>query len=118
MCRKEGRRLRESEWAAPVVGRLVIRNTRGEDTNFKRNIRRAELLAPAGAYSTVQVDAVKPIFDPELLPAPPGKLLIRGIELASGKGEAEMRVMYEWVQLWLCTPLDGSFAKAVRAAVT
>ena len=86
---------------------MVIRNTRGEDTNFKRNIRRAELLAPAGAYATVSVDAVKPIFDPELLPAPPGKLLLRGIELGTVKGDTDIRVIYEWVQLWLCTPVPG-----------
>jgi hypothetical protein len=46
---------------------------------------------------------VPPLFDPQILPAPPGKLLIRGIELAVVKQE-----IYEHEQLWLCTPVSAT----------
>jgi hypothetical protein len=91
----------------PVIGCLVIRNTAGDDTNFKRNIRRAELLQSRDAYNKVVIDVVPPIFDPELLPAPTGKLLLRGIELGPRTYTDKPADIYEFVQLWLCTPLAG-----------
>ncbi|MCA9182985.1 MAG: hypothetical protein KDA51_16095 [Planctomycetales bacterium] len=42
-----------------------------------------------------------PLFDPQMLPAPRGKLLIRGIELAVLKEET-----YEDERLWLRTPVS------------
>ena len=99
LCRKDGRRLRESEWAQPVRGRLEVINMPAEKNSFKRNVRAAQLMGPSGAFHNSETNVVPPLFDPQILPAPRGKLLIRGIELAVVEKE-----IYEHEQLWLCTP--------------
>lgn len=70
-----------------------------EKNSFKRHVRAAQLMVPSGAFHNSETNAVPPLFDPQILPAPPGKLLIRGIELAVFKED-----IYEHEQLWLCTP--------------
>src|SRR5512133_1138106 len=87
LCRKDGRRLRRSEWPAPVLGTLVIRESAADKNNFKRHVRVAQLKVARHAFSTSSVDAVAPLFDPQFLPAPDGKLLIRGIELCASSAE-------------------------------
>jgi hypothetical protein len=58
-------------------------------------------VVPSGAFHNSKTNAVPPLFDPQMLPAPRGKLLIRGIELAVLKEET-----YEDERLWLRTPVS------------
>ena len=102
LCRRNGLRLRKSEWPAPVRGELRIEESERDANSFKRGVRVANLLAPTGA-SRVHAGVLLPIFDPVLIPAPPGHILIRGIEIASMAASDGSLNVYEHEQLWLCT---------------
>ncbi len=101
LCRKDGRRLRRSEWPAPVVGQLVIDDTDAKHSAFNRNLRAAKLLGyrDSDRYRTSEINLVPPIFDPVLLAAPRGLLVLRGVELDPRDGG-----VYELEQVWLCSP--------------
>jgi hypothetical protein len=87
------------------------------DTSFRRAIVIVELLKYQDAFRTVLTNVGLPIFEPQLLPAPHGKLLIRGIELAVKRDAAGAQIIFEHEQVWLCTPMVGQ-PSAQRAAVT
>jgi len=105
-CRQEGLRLRRSQWPAPVRGLLAIYERPG-GANW-RTMRIATLTAPRGV-SHVQVDSLLPLIGPELLPAPAGKLLIRGIQiqsvLARGEDGQSLHSVFEHEQVWLCSQI-------------
>jgi hypothetical protein len=103
LCRFQGRRLKRSEWPAPVVGELSIADIPAKENNFRRNVRMAQLRAHLDAFGTALVDVTPPLFDPQLLPAAAGRLVIRGIELDIKKAEGGGYTAFEHEQVWLCT---------------
>lgn len=102
-CRQEGLRLRKSQWPAPIRGLLQIEELARADNNFRHHVRMASLYALTGV-SGAKTSLLIPIFDPQLLPAPAGQLLLRGIEITSKVTATGTREVYEFEQLWLCTP--------------
>lgn len=101
-CRRDGLRLKRTEWPEPVLGRLVIGESGSGTSSFRRAMRIAQLLAPAGAYQSIEVDVVPPLFEPQLLPAPIGQLLLRGTQLQALSRDGQSKV-WEYEQLWLCS---------------
>jgi hypothetical protein len=116
-CRQEGRRLKRAEWPEPVRGHLKVRSLAAADTSFRRAVVIVELLNYQDAFRTVLTNAGLPIFEPQLLPAPHGKLLIRGIELSVKRDASGAQIVFEHEQVWLCTPMVGQ-PSGHRAAVT
>ena len=67
--------------------------------------KRLAALKIANADSQAEVDVLMPLLDPELLPGPQGKLLIRGTELVGPQSNGHHKEFGTHIQLWLCTPL-------------
>jgi hypothetical protein len=85
------------------VGELSIADSPAKANNFRRNVRMAQLRAYLDAFGTALVDVTPPLFDPQLLPAPAGRLVIRGIELDVQKADGGAYTAFEHEQIWLCT---------------
>ena len=102
-CRRDGLRLKRSQWPAPVSGRLSIYEMPGGPNRHTQ--RMASLTRPHGV-SGAWVGVILPIVGPELLPGPAGQLLIRGIQISSAcvaeTGTVDIR---EYEQVWLCTQI-------------
>lgn len=96
LLRKEGLRLRREEWAAPVHGRLTIRDDAAN--NFRRTVRQANLLARDGTTER----AAELLFDPVIFRDLPDGFVMRGIELKAHAGR-----LWEFEQVWMCRLTPG-----------
>lgn len=93
LLRREGRRLPQREWPAPVYGLVRVQdNAHG---NFRRLMRSLTLHEQIGVGS---VRHALSLYDPYFLPSADGALLIAGIELCSAAGQG----VREHGQVWLC----------------
>jgi hypothetical protein len=101
LCRQAGRRLKPSEWPAPIQGYLFVVDFSGNANSFQRHLRVARLKAKPPRFDT---EVLKPLFSSELVRAEKGKVLLAGVELDSAEGGA---AVFEHQQLWLCRPLGA-----------
>ena len=94
--RKNGMRLREAEWLAPVCADLIFGDHEARSNSFRRHLRCATLYERYGgqAWRTVAM-----LADPVILRSVGDGWLIAGIEIHAQEGRA-----HEYSQLWLCRP--------------
>lgn len=92
--RAQGRRLRRSEWPAPVVGELELSVM--PETNARRPLRKLELYGTPG---TVRQSLLLPLFEPQIISMDRGGMVLHGMQLASGDAG-----VFEHMQVWHCVP--------------
>ncbi|URI11062.1 hypothetical protein MW290_19015 [Aquincola tertiaricarbonis] len=92
--RDKGRRLKRTEWPAPVVGELELSVM--PETNAKRPLKKLELYGTPG---TVRQSLLLPLFEPQIIAMDGAGLVLHGMQLASDDGS-----VYEHIQVWHCVP--------------
>lgn len=94
--RRNGVRLRRSQWEPPVTGELRLSHM--PNSSAGRPLVFAELVEP---YGPVHRSITVPLFEPRLIAIDGHTTVLQGMELASADGQVA-----EHVQVWHCTPLD------------
>lgn len=98
LLRRNGMRLRQQDLAEPVRG--LVRTQWLTSSSFGRPIMTADLVVPSGvaAYRSV----LQSLLDVRLEAITAGYIALAGTELMTVDGR-----MFEYRQVWRCTPITG-----------